>query len=167
VTAAGEGSRSELDGGCGCGAVRYRLASAPMYVHCCHCTECQRQTGSAFAVNALIEANRITVLQGEVCEVVLPTESGGGLATQQCGACGAILWMHYSGAGRGVAFLRVGTLDEPAAFPPDIHIFTRSKQPWMRLPDETLAVEGYYPIREIWPEDRFARLIAAKEAAGK
>ncbi|MBC2776490.1 GFA family protein [Parasphingopyxis sp. GrpM-11] len=137
-----------------------------MFVHCCHCTECQRQTGGAFAVNALIEADRIAVRQGAIREVMLPTESGGGLATQQCGECGAVLWMYYPGAGRGVAFLRAGTLDEPAACPPDIHIFTRSKQAWVRLPDGVLAVEGYYPMRETWPEDRFARLLAAKKAAG-
>lgn len=154
-----------MEGGCGCGAVRYRLASPPMYVHCCHCTECQRQTGSAFAVNALIEADRIELLEGAMREVVLPTESGKGLATQQCAVCGAVLWMHYAGAGRGVAFLRVGTLDDPSACPPDIHIFTRSKQPWVVLPEDALAVEDYYPMRKTWPDDAFARLLAAKESA--
>ena len=48
-----------LEGGCACGAVRYRLTSAPMFVHCCHCRDCQRQTGSAFVLNALIEADRV------------------------------------------------------------------------------------------------------------
>jgi hypothetical protein len=156
---------TKLEGGCGCGAVRYRLASPPMYVHCCHCTECQRQTGSAFAVNALIEADRVELTRGRLREVVLPSPSGKGVATQQCGECGGVLWMHYGGAGRGVAFVRAGTLDNPAACPPDIHIFTRSKQPWVELPESVPAVEDYYPMRKVWPEDAFARLLTAKQAA--
>ena len=65
-----------LEGGCACGRVRYRLNAPPMFVHCCHCRDCQRQTGSAFVINALIETDRITILSGEVHPVAVPTDSG-------------------------------------------------------------------------------------------
>ncbi|QLC26978.1 GFA family protein [Parasphingopyxis algicola] len=136
-----------------------------MFVHCCHCTECQRQTGSAFAVNAIIETRRIELLAGTVTERSLPTESGRGIDLVQCAACHTGLWTHYAGAGRVFAFVRTGTLDDPSACPPDIHIYTRSKQPWVVLPESVPAVPGYYRTADLWPEDSLARRAAAKAAA--
>ena len=139
-----------FEGGCDCRAVRYRLRSRPMFVHCCHCRWCQRESGSAFALNALIETARVEV-QGEVDLVDTPSESGKGQKIARCPRCRIALWSHYGGGGTLVSFIRVGTLDTPDAFPPDIHIFTCSKQPWVVLPEGALAVEEYYKSAHVWP----------------
>lgn len=146
-----------LDGGCTCGAIRYRMTSRPMFVHCCHCRWCQRETGSAFALNAMIEADRVDLLAGEPEVVLTPTLSGKGQKITRCPICHIALWSNYSGAGDAVRFVRVGTLDDPDQLPPDIHIFTVSKQPWVPLPSGVRAVEEYYDREEIWPEESLAR----------
>jgi len=137
--------------------VRYRLASGPMFVHCCHCRWCQRETGSAFAVNALIETNRVTVERGAPEPTEIPTQSGAGQKILRCPICRVALWSHYGGAGDAVAFVRVGTLDTPDRLPPDIHIYTASKQPWVILPPSVPAVEAYYRGRDYWPAESLAR----------
>jgi hypothetical protein len=140
-----------LEGGCACGAVRYRLLSAPMFVHCCHCTSCQTETGSAFAVNALIESGRVEILAGAPEPLMIPSESGRGQQVWRCPACRVALWSNYGGAKDLLRFVRVGTLDAPGALPPNIHIYTRSKLPWVRLPEGALAVEAYYDSKSVWP----------------
>lgn len=152
------------EGGCACRGVRYRLTAAPLFVHCCHCHWCQRETGAAFALNAMIEADCVTLLSGETLCVDTPSESGRGQRIHRCPDCHVALWSHYGGAGEAIAFVRVGTLDAPQIAPPDIHIFTASKQPWVQLCHDVPAVKGYYKLSEYWPEDRLARLKAAKEA---
>lgn len=147
---------SALEGGCACGAVRFRLHAKPMFVHCCHCRECQRQTGSAFVVNALIETDRVETLIGETEEVPIPSESGTPQFIHRCPHCKVAVWSHYGGH-RQLSFIRVGALDEPAALPPDIHIYTRSKLPWVALPAGVPAVEAYYRSSELWPADSLAR----------
>src|SRR5262249_8177572 len=123
-----------IDGGCDCGRVRYRMLTRPLFVHCCHCTWCQRESGASFALNAMIESDRIG-LRGEVPMVVdTPSESGLGQQIARCPSCYVALWSHYGGSGPVVSFVRVGTLERPDLLPPDIHIFTRSKQPWVVLP---------------------------------
>ena len=146
-----------LCGGCACRAVRYRLRADPLIVHACHCTECQRLTGGAFAVNALIETDRLETLTGEPREVPVIGTSGKPQAIFRCPACQTALWSHYPGAGAKLAFVRVGTLDEPARLPPDIHIYTRSKLPWVRLPDGVPAVEAYYSSARLWPAESLER----------
>src|SRR5579864_169273 len=154
-----------LEGGCSCGQVRYRLTSAPMFVHCCHCTECQRQSGSAFAINALIESDRLEVTRGDTVEVNLPTGSGQPHLAHRCGACGITLWSHYGGR-RAVSFVRAGTLDHAAAIRPDVHIFTRSKLPWVQLPDDAPAFEVYYDTEALWPAEALERRRVALTASG-
>jgi hypothetical protein len=149
-----------LEGGCACGQVRYRLRSAPMFTNCCHCKDCQRQSGGAFAINALIESDRVDLLKGETVETNLPTESGRPHLVHRCGACGITLWSHYGGR-RAVSFVRAGTLDDPAAIEPDAHIFTRSKLPWVRLPDGAPAFEVYYDAGKLWPAEALKRREAA------
>ncbi len=149
---------SPLEGGCACGRVRYRLASSPMFVHCCHCTWCQRETGSAFALNALIEADQVRVLQGAVDVVNTPSNSGRGQRIARCPRCRVALWSHYAGAGDAVCFVRVGTLDRPEACPPDIHIFTSTRLPWVRLPEAGAPqVDEYYRRSDYWPEASIER----------
>jgi hypothetical protein len=133
------------------------MASAPMFVHCCHCTWCQRESGTAFALNAMIEADRVTLLAGAPETVTIPSNSGKGQKVTRCPVCRIALWSTYSGAGDAVRFVRVGTLDNPAALPPDIHIFTSTKQPWVVLPDGIPAVAEYYDRNTCWPEASLAR----------
>lgn len=152
-------------GRCFCGAVRYRLQGAPMFVHCCHCRDCQQQTGSAFVVNGLIEADRVEVIEGQPISISMPTESGYPHHIFRCQACQSPLWSDYGGRG-WLLFVRLATLDDPGAFTPDVHIFTRSKLPWVVLPEGAKAFEEYYdPRKERSPESR-ARYKAAKEKAG-
>ena len=146
-----------IEGGCTCRAVRYRMMTKPMFVHCCHCRWCQRETGASFALNAIIEADRVVVLRGTPEIVDTPSNSGKGQRIHRCPVCRIALWSNYSGAGDTVHFVRVGTLDEPDRLPPDIHIFTASKQPWVVLPPGTPAVEEYYKSAELWPADSLAR----------
>jgi hypothetical protein len=147
---------TNLTGGCACGAVRYRLTSAPMFVNCCHCRNCQRQTGSAFVINALIETDRIGLVAGMPQPVPVPTDSGNPHDVYRCPDCHVALWSDY-GRRPGLRFVRVGTLDEPAALVPDAHIFTRSKLPWVTLPAGRPALEAYYDMTSVWPEESLAR----------
>lgn len=143
-------ARFTADGGCDCRGVRYRLESAPLIVHCCHCRWCQRESGSSFALNAMIEADRVTTLAGEPEIVDTPTESGLGQKVARCPRCRVALWSHYAGSGPVTKFVRVGTLDAPDLLPPDVHIFTASKQPWVVIPDGVPAFAGYYDAASVW-----------------
>lgn len=157
------------EGACACGHVRFRMTSDPLFVHCCHCTWCQRETGAAFAVNALIEADRVELLSGDVEIVDTPSASGKGQRISRCPVCRIAVWSNYSGAGDLLHFVRVGTLLEPARTPPDIHIFTSTKQPWVILPSDTPAFEEYYSAKEQWPassRERRKALIAKLKAGG-
>ncbi len=155
-----------FQGGCSCRAVRYRMTSRPIVVHGCHCSWCQRETGTAFATNAVIEADRVVVLQGEVEAVMTPSASGKGQKIARCPTCQVALWSNYSGAGEAMRFVRVGTLDEPGRFPPDIHIFTSTKVPWLTLPAGAPAFAEFYDPRELWPAESMARWKAARSGKG-
>lgn len=147
----------ETDGGCACGAVRFRLNAKPLFVHCCHCRWCQRESGSAFALNALIESNSVTLLSGRPISHAIPSESGKGQKLRRCESCRVILWSHYAGMGEAISFIRVGALDAPDSLPPDIHIYTASKQPWFKLTDGKPIMSEYYSKKEYWPESSLAR----------
>lgn len=146
-----------LEGGCDCKLVRYRMHSVPLFVHCCHCRWCQRESGAAFALNAMIESDRVEQVSGEILLVDTPSASGNGQKIARCHSCFVALWSHYAGAGPMIRFVRVGTLDHPEALPPDIHIFTASKQPWVVLPPGTPAVPEYYQRGDYWPPESLAR----------
>lgn len=154
---------SALEGGCACGAVRYRLKSGPMFVNCCHCSDCQRQVGSAFVINALIETDRIEILSGETTRFTMPTDSGRPHDVHRCSVCGTTLWSDY-GRREVLSFLRATTLDDRAALPPDAHIFTRSKLPWVQLPEGVRVFEVYYDMQKEWSPDSLARLEAVMAA---
>jgi len=146
-----------FEGGCDCRTVRYRLSGRPLFVHCCHCRWCQRETGTAFALNAMIETSRVALLSGEPDLVDTPSNSGKGQKIARCPRCRVALWSHYAGAGTVLSFVRVGTLDNPDRFPPDIHIFTASKQPWVVLPPGARAVPEYYDAKKEWPPESLER----------
>jgi hypothetical protein len=146
------------DGGCGCGAVRYRLTSEPLFVHCCHCLNCQRQTGSAFVVNVLIEADRVELLEGEPQPVEVPRSGGKTQKIWRCPTCQIAVFSEYTR--RRIHFVRAGTLDDPTTVAPDVHIFTRSKLPWVTLPESVPAFDVYYDTNKLWPAASLERLHA-------
>jgi len=145
------------EGGCTCRFVRYRMTGPPLIVHCCHCRWCQRETGSAFVLNAMIEADRVELEAGEIEVVATPSASGKGQKIARCPKCRIALWSNYSGSGDAIRFVRVGTFDEPDRFPPDIHIFTSSKQPWVVLGADARAVPEYYKSAEVWSKSSLER----------
>ena len=146
-----------IEGGCDCREVRYRIETSPLFVHCCHCKWCQRESGSAFALNAMIESDRVTLLSGTPEIVHTPSESGLGQDIARCSRCRIALWSTYAGAGPVLRFVRVGTLDNPGALPPDIHIFTASKQPWVVIPAGVPAEADYYDRNRYWPAESLER----------
>ncbi len=148
-----------IDGGCDCRQVRYRMDAAPLFVHCCHCRWCQRESGASFALNAMIETARVSALAGPPELVNTPSQSGRGQLIARCPTCRVALWSHYAGAGPIITFVRVGTLDNPDALPPDIHIFTESKQPWVVIPEGTPAVAEYYDRQQHWPASSLDRML--------
>ena len=151
-----------MDGRCTCGAIRYRLTDTPLFVHACHCTWCQRETGGPHAINAMIESDRVQLLEGTPIEVQTASASGRGQVIVRCPDCHVALWSHYSGVGRLVSFIRVGTLEDPTACPPDIHIFTSTAQPWYVFPEGVPVVKEYYPTKDYWPPESLARRAALK-----
>jgi hypothetical protein len=146
-----------LEGSCDCRLIRYRMTTRPLFVHCCHCRWCQRESGASFALNAMIEADRVVLLGAEPELVDTPSESGFGQLIARCPKCRVAVLSNYACAGPVVRFVRVGTLDYPDRLPPDIHIFTASKQPWVVLPDGALAVPEYYALEQYWPAESLAR----------
>jgi hypothetical protein len=155
---------SALEGGCGCGAVRYRLNSEPLFVHCCHCLNCQRQTGSAFVINLLIEADRLELLAGEPVPVAVPRDAAGKQMQEifRCPTCQVAVFSVYTR--RDVRFVRGGTLDDPTGISPDVHIYTRSKLPWVALPDSVPTFAAFYDVDKLWPAASLERLAALKNA---
>ena len=152
--------RVPLEGGCACGAVRYRLTSDPLFVHCCHCLNCQRQTGSAFVINVLIEADRVELLAGVPHMVGVPRDDDKTQEIWRCPSCQIAVYSQYTSA--RVRFVRAGTLDDPAAVAPDVHIFTRSKLPWVTLPESVPAFDVYYETQKLWPPASLERLETLK-----
>lgn len=164
-------SGGRLAGGCTCGELRFELASEPLFVHACHCSYCQRESGSAFALNALIEADRVALARGEIEWIETPTQSGKGQRVARCPRCKVAVFSHYAygNIGDDVRFVRVGTLDDPSLAPPDIHIFTSTKQPWVELPAGAVSVPEFYKASDAWPRaslERRAALFAARERRG-
>jgi len=150
---------AELEGGCSCGATRYRLASEPMFVHCCHCLNCQCQTGSAFVINLLIEADRVETAAGTPQAIDVPRDDGSSQRVYRCPDCQVALFSEYSRP--EILFVRGGTLDDPSAIAPDVHIYTRSKLDWVEIPEGTPAFDAYYETKKLWPAESYGRLRAA------
>lgn len=150
-----------VSGSCTCGAVRYRMLMPPLFVHCCHCSWCQRETGASYALNALIESEQVELVQGDIETIHTPSNSGQGQDIVRCTVCKSALWSHYGAAGKTVSFIRVGTLDKPGDFPPDIHIFTSTKQNWINLAGDVPVVEEYYQRSKHWPQKSIDRYTSA------
>jgi hypothetical protein len=153
----------QLTGGCACGAVRYKLTAAPLIVHACHCRDCQRVTGSAFVINLWMERKSV---EGADAKRLKSFRLAGGTGKPHevffCRDCGVYLWSVYSGAPGDFLFVRAGTLDNPRAVTPDVHIFTRSKLPWVGLPTDAQLFKAFYPIAKVWSAESLARLRQAQ-----
>lgn len=162
-------STQSFEGGCTCGHVRYKMNNTPLIVHGCHCRWCQRQSGGAFAINALVEADQVEVTKGEVAEILVPSPKGAGQIIVRCPICQVALWSNYlvfaKTLGKLVRFVKVGTLDDPDRFPPDIHIFTSTKQPWFTLPSDARSVDIYYDTDKTWSQPSLKRLDVLKAIA--
>lgn len=156
-------SNDYMDGGCLCGYIRYRIKAKPYFVHCCHCRDCQRLSGSAFAINAMVEAFNVDLLKGKTETIKVPSPSGMGQLVVRCPNCKTAVWSHYGPTDKNekICFIRAGTLDDPDQVEPDIHIYTRSKLPWVKLPDGKPAVEEFYKYEDVWPAESLSRRNAA------
>ncbi|MFO1414529.1 MAG: GFA family protein [Burkholderiales bacterium] len=135
-----------------------------MFVHCCHCTRCQRETGGPFAHHAMIEFSKFSVLQGEPEFVLVPTDSGNKHWVARCPDCRSAMWNEHGTRSAITRYVRVGTLDTPDALPPLAHIFTRSKQSWLTLPAGVPAYAAYYDATKTWPAESLERYRTAKAA---
>lgn len=150
------------EGGCACGALRYRLEREPLFVHCCHCTRCQRETGGPFAHHALVEFDTMRVVSGAPEFAAVPSDSGTPHHVARCPTCRTALWNEWGTRPAATRYVRVGTLDEPARLPPQAHIFTRSRQPWL-VPSGAPAFEAWYDAGQLWPAASRARHRAARQ----
>lgn len=154
-----------MQGKCSCGAVGYRLAEAPLVVHACHCTWCQRESGSAFGLNGMIETRHIEVTRGAPEAMELPSASGKGQRVTRCPECGVALWASYHGTGPAFSYVKMGTLEATGAVRPDVHIFTSTKQDWVQIPEDMLSFEGFYRRSEVWRPEAYARFQAERARA--
>jgi hypothetical protein len=139
--------RLPLTGGCQCGAVRYEIAAEPTTVYTCHCTDCQRQTGAAFALSMVVPRAAIRITVGTPREWQRPgAHTAGGTATAclLCGTCGTRLY-HLPSRKPEIAVVKPGTLDDTAWLDAVGHIWTKSAQPWIKIPDDMVLFEGQPP----------------------
>lgn len=151
-----------IEGGCDCGRLRYRMLREPLVVHCCHCRWCQRETGASFALNAMIESDEVINLANEPEVVLTPSASGLGQRIARCPDCKVAVWSHYAGSGHLTKYVRVGTLDNPEVLPPDVHIFTASKQRWVTLPGNAQRYAEFYVREDVWSQDSLDRFEALR-----
>ena len=161
-SSSGNSTGGPFDGGCACGELRYRIHREPMFVHCCHCTRCQRETGGPFAHHAMVEFTEMSTLQGDPEFVQVPTDSGGRHWVVRCRTCRTACWNEHGSRSAITRYVRVGTLDDPNQMPPRAHIFVRSKQKWLVLPPDIPAFDDYYDASTTWPRESLARYQVAK-----
>jgi hypothetical protein len=150
------------EGGCSCGTIRYQMKRDPMFVHCCHCTFCQRESGTSYGLNVLIETSQVELLQGQLERIELESNSGKGQSVFRCPNCQIAVWSHYGAGGELLSFVRVGTMDDAASIAPSIHIYTSTKQPWVTLSDDVPRVPEYYRAKEHWSPEALERARAMR-----
>jgi len=123
-----------IEGGCNCGAVRYKLAGAPLVTAQCHCRNCQRQSGSAFSVNLVVRLSDVETTGELTTWIDRDTHSGNPVYRRFCGTCGSPIFSDLA-RGNGTTIIKLGTLDDPAAFAPAVSVWTTTKLPWVELPN--------------------------------
>ncbi|MFT4560575.1 MAG: hypothetical protein ACI9BW_000309 [Gammaproteobacteria bacterium] len=147
----------KLSGGCVCGQVRYELKDGPLFVHACHCSDCQRATGSAFVVNLGVASSDF-VIEGKTSTVTNPTPSGSGYDAHFCPNCATVLWSKYHFIDLPILALRGGTLDDPNLAPPTYHVHTRRKQSWVVLPNDTQIFDEWFEPAEVWSKEALTKI---------
>jgi hypothetical protein len=145
-----------LSGGCACGQVRYKVVGEPLFTHACHCSDCQRTTGSAFVLHTVIAKDDLEI-EGETKATTLPTGSGAGYDPHFCINCGTYIWCKYHFSAKGVIVIRSGTLDDTTLVEPQAHVFTRYKLPWMTLPTDVPVFEEFFDREKVYPKESFER----------
>jgi hypothetical protein len=144
-------------GGCGCGAVRYQLSGPPLFTHVCHCSECQRRTGSAFGLTMMIQRTQLEIIQGELKGISVNTDSGTLKTSYFCPACGVHIWNERDRDSSIYAF-RPGTLDNASGIVVGAHVWTCSKQAWVKLDPAIPAFKKMYDRGEVWPPTSLDRV---------
>ena len=155
-----------IEGGCDCKFIRYRMTTPPLIVNCCHCLWCQRESGGAFVLNAMIEADRVQITTGNSPLFVRtpthscpnPVEGNDGQLIARCPKCYVAVWSNYSGP--NVTVVRVATFDDPNILPPDVHVFTESKTKWLTLPEDARVFPRFYQKQNVWSRESLERVEA-------
>lgn len=129
-----------IEGGCNCGAIRYRAEGAPVVVAQCHCTNCRKQSGSAFSVNLLFKKDAVSHDGDLTVYEDKDTLSGNPVLRKFCGRCGSPIFSETTD-GRGMLVVKAGTLDDPAPFAPAVSIWTATALPWVTLPEGQMKFE--------------------------
>jgi len=130
-----------LTGGCNCGAIRYSIETEPETVMVCHCSNCRRQSGSAFSVNLLVPSDKVDISGDAVHYFDRQTDSGNLLLRSFCGRCGSPICSRRD-LGAALTVIKVGTLDEPDRFAPTVQIWTDSALPWVKLDEDVASMPG-------------------------
>ncbi len=128
------------EGGCQCGAVRYRVVGEPVVLAVCHCSECQRQSGSAFGMSLIVPKKSFQILSGETKTFTRKADSGREVECVFCPECGTRVY-HVPGLPGDNLNIKPGTLDDRSWLVPAVHVWTRSKQPWVPIPEGVPCVE--------------------------
>jgi hypothetical protein len=119
-----------FSGGCQCGLVRYSIKSKPIVAYCCHCTDCQQQSSSAFGMSVWFPAQAFTLLSGECLTWKTQGDSGNEKACTFCPECGTRIYHAFPDQSKTLS-LKGGSLDNIRDITPIAHIWTRSAQPWI------------------------------------
>ena len=131
---------SKIAGGCQCGATRYEVAVPPKQVLACHCTDCQKQSGSAFGLVMVVDEQAFELTEGEVRKFVSMSAAGREKTGAFCPECGSRIY-HVIAWRPGMLSVRAGTLDDTSWLEPEVHLWTASKQPWVHIPEGAKVYE--------------------------
>lgn len=145
-----------LRGACQCRAVRYEISQEPLTIYACHCTDCQRQSGSAFSLSMIVPREAVTIVAGQPKEWIRRTESGRLVSCLLCGDCGSRLY-HNPKTNEAITIVKSGTLDESRGLDPVGHIWTRSAQSWFPIPTDSIRYEVQPPSLSVLTEAWKAR----------
>tara|TARA_Y100001934_G_C12157277_1_gene680227 strand:+ start:280 stop:783 length:504 start_codon:yes stop_codon:yes gene_type:complete len=148
-------------GGCECGDTRYQFVGEPLFIHACHCTLCQRITGSAFQISMLMTKSQFSLSKGQPAVWHLKADSGNVRPVFFCERCGCQLYGDAPGRGPEIMWIQSGTLDDTTWFSPRAHIWTSSMQSWLTLPVDVPAFDTNYDAVKVWPASSLARMQAS------
>lgn len=140
-------------GRCACGAIEYRINAEPLTFYICHCTDCQKLSGSAYGLSMPVLEETLEVLKGAAAKSSFETSAGKSKTVYQCPECFTRLWADPPGV-PGVLLIRPGALENAADLVPVAHTFTDSALPWVSIPADALqfrqAPDDYLQLVEAW-----------------